>query len=79
MKIAMNGTGYVGLVSWVCFADFGHDVICVEKIAMLDRCEVPIYEPGLGAVMARNFVAGRLSSPPIWPQRCIARMRRSSL
>ena len=64
MKIAMIGTGYVGLVSGVCFSDFGHDVVCVdklpEKIAMLERGEVPIYEPGLDAVMARNVAAGRL-------------------
>jgi UDPglucose 6-dehydrogenase len=65
MKIAMIGTGYVGLVSGVCFSDFGHDVVCVdkvpEKIAMLENGEVPIYEPGLDAVMARNVEAGRLS------------------
>tara|TARA_R110001599_G_scaffold266200_1_gene466926 strand:+ start:3833 stop:5137 length:1305 start_codon:yes stop_codon:yes gene_type:complete len=65
MKIAMIGTGYVGLVSGVCFSDFGHDVICVdklpEKIARLERGEVPIYEPGLDAVMERNVAAGRLS------------------
>lgn len=65
MKIAMIGTGYVGLVSGVCFADFGHDVVCVdklpEKIAMLNRGEVPIYEPGLEAVIAHNIAAGRLS------------------
>jgi len=64
MKIAMIGTGYVGLVSGVCFSDFGHDVVCVdklpEKIARLDRGEVPIYEPGLDAVMARNVETGRL-------------------
>ena len=64
MKIAMIGTGYVGLVSGICLSDFGHDVVCVdklpEKIAMLERGEVPIYEPGLGAVMARNVEAGRL-------------------
>ena len=64
MKIAVIGTGYVGLVSGVCFSDFGHDVICVdrlpEKIAMLEQGEVPIYEPGLEAVMARNVAAGRL-------------------
>ncbi|MBB5985661.1 UDP-glucose dehydrogenase family protein [Sphingobium lignivorans] len=64
MKIAMIGTGYVGLVSGVCFSDFGHDVVCVdrvpEKIAMLENGEVPIYEPGLDAVMARNVAAGRL-------------------
>ncbi|WP_373491207.1 UDP-glucose/GDP-mannose dehydrogenase family protein [Parasphingorhabdus sp.] len=65
MKIAMIGTGYVGLVSGVCFSDFGHEVICVdklpEKIAQLERGEVPIYEPGLDAVMERNVASGRLS------------------
>ena len=65
MKITMIGTGYVGLVSGVCFSDFGHDVICVDKdpakIAMLKRGEVPIFEPGLDALMARNVKAGRLS------------------
>ena len=65
MKIAMIGTGYVGLVSGVCFSDFGHDVVCVdknpEKIAMLERGEVPIYEPGLQPLMEKNVTAGRLS------------------
>jgi len=65
MKIAMIGTGYVGLVSGVCFSDFGHDVVCVdknpEKIDMLERGEVPIYEPGLEQLMASNVAAGRLS------------------
>lgn len=65
MKIAMIGTGYVGLVSGVCFSDFGHDVICVDKAAAkiegLCRGEVPIYEPGLDVVLARNVAAGRLS------------------
>ena len=65
MKIAMIGTGYVGLVSGVCFSDFGHDVICVDKdpakIAMLNAGKVPIYEPGLEDLMARNVLAGRLS------------------
>ena len=64
MKIAVIGTGYVGLVSGVCFSDFGHDVVCVDKmsakIEMLERGEIPIYEPGLDAVMARNVAAGRL-------------------
>jgi len=64
MKIAMIGTGYVGLVSGVCFSDFGHEVVCVDKIpdkiAMLERGEVPIYEPGLEAVLSRNVTAGRL-------------------
>ncbi len=64
MKIAMIGTGYVGLVSGVCFSDFGHDVICIDKdaakIAALCAGTVPIYEPGLDEVMARNTSAGRL-------------------
>ncbi|MDE3081482.1 MAG: UDP-glucose/GDP-mannose dehydrogenase family protein, partial [Paracoccaceae bacterium] len=65
MKIAMIGTGYVGLVSGVCFSDFGHEVVCVDKdprkIEMLTRGEVPIYEPGLQALMAKNVEAGRLA------------------
>ncbi|MEM9754977.1 MAG: UDP-glucose/GDP-mannose dehydrogenase family protein, partial [Pseudomonadota bacterium] len=65
MRIAMIGTGYVGLVSGVCFSDFGHDVVCVdkapEKIAMLKDGKVPIYEPGLDGLMDRNVAAGRLS------------------
>src|SRR5690554_1917423 len=64
MRITMIGTGYVGLVSGVCLSDFGHDVICVdkaeEKIAKLERGEVPIYEPGLDAILERNVKAGRL-------------------
>lgn len=64
MKIAMIGTGYVGLVSGVCFSDFGHDVVCLDtnpdKIAMLEGGEVPIFEPGLDALMARNVAGGRL-------------------
>ncbi|CUH79452.1 UDP-glucose dehydrogenase family protein [Tropicibacter naphthalenivorans] len=65
MKIAMIGTGYVGLVSGVCFSDFGHEVVCVDKdprkIEMLEAGQVPIYEPGLDALMAKNVEAGRLS------------------
>jgi len=65
MKIAMVGTGYVGLVSGVCFSDFGHDVICVDKdpakIEMLEAGKVPIYEPGLDELMSKNVAAGRLS------------------
>jgi len=65
MKIAVIGTGYVGLVSGVCFSDFGHDVVCVDKdtskIEKLERGEVPIYEPGLDALMVKNVEAGRLS------------------
>ncbi len=65
MKITIIGTGYVGLVSGVCFADFGHDVVCVDKdsrkIDMLEDGKVPIYEPGLEDLLARNVQAGRLS------------------
>ncbi len=65
MRIAMIGTGYVGLVSGVCFSDFGHDVVCVDKAAakidMLQAGEVPIYEPGLDTLMAKNVAAGRLT------------------
>jgi UDPglucose 6-dehydrogenase len=65
MRIAMIGTGYVGLVSGACFSDFGHDVICVDKdagkIERLNRGEVPIFEPGLEALIAKNTTAGRLS------------------
>lgn len=65
MKITMIGTGYVGLVSGVCFSDFGHDVVCVDKdpkkIAMLNDGEVPIYEPGLDQLLEKNVEAGRLS------------------
>ncbi|MCL4105467.1 UNVERIFIED_CONTAM: hypothetical protein GTU68_055598 [Idotea baltica] len=61
----MIGTGYVGLVSGVCFSDFGHDVVCVDKdpakIAKLRAGEVPIYEPGLDVLMAKNVEAGHLS------------------
>src|SRR5271166_3970217 len=64
MRIAMIGTGYVGLVSGACFADFGHQVTCVDKdagkIASLGRDEIPIFEPGLDALVASNVKAGRL-------------------
>ena len=64
MRIAMIGTGYVGLVSGACFSEFGHDVICVDKmadkIAALRRGEIPIFEPGLDQVVDVNVKAGRL-------------------
>ncbi|MEO1920739.1 MAG: UDP-glucose/GDP-mannose dehydrogenase family protein, partial [Sphingomonadaceae bacterium] len=65
MKIAMVGSGYVGLVSGACFADFGHDVVCIDKdekkIAALENGVMPIYEPGLDALVETNVKAGRLS------------------
>ncbi len=64
MRVAMIGTGYVGLVSGACFADFGHEVTCVDKdkakIDALKRGEVPIYEPGLNDLVAANARGGRL-------------------
>jgi UDPglucose 6-dehydrogenase len=72
MKIAMIGTGYVGLVSGVCLSDFGHEVVCVDKdpgkIDKLTKGKVPIYEPGLEALMAKNVQAGRLSFTTDLPQ-----------
>ena len=65
MKITMIGTGYVGLVSGACFADFGHDVVCVDKDAgKIDAIlsgRMPIYEPGLDQLVANNAAAGRLT------------------
>ena len=65
MKIAMVGSGYVGLVSGACFADFGHDVVCIDKdqskIDRLHQGIMPIYEPGLDALVATNVKAGRLN------------------
>src|SRR5690349_21972304 len=65
MRIAMIGTGYVGLVSGACFSEFGVTVTCVDKdvdkIARLVRGEMPIYEPGLDQLVASNVKAGRLS------------------
>ncbi len=64
MKIAMIGSGYVGLVSGACFADFGHDVVCVDKddskIARLNDNIMPIFEPGLASLVKKNVDAGRL-------------------
>ena len=65
MHIAMIGSGYVGLVSGACLADFGHHVICVDKdpnrIAMLERGEIPIFEPGLDDLVATNVKQKRLA------------------
>lgn len=65
MKLTVIGAGYVGLVSGICFADFGHEVICVDydqqKIDLLKGGEVPIYEPGLKTLLQKNVQANRLS------------------
>jgi UDPglucose 6-dehydrogenase len=65
MRIAMIGAGYVGLVSGACIADFGHQVTCVDKdsikISALNAGEIPIYEPGLDAIIQSNVRQGRLS------------------
>ena len=64
MKLCMIGTGYVGLVSGVCFADLGNNVICVDKdtkkIDLLSKGKIPIYEPGLDELIKKNFNAKRL-------------------
>src|SRR6201996_3910077 len=65
MRIAMIGTGYVGLVSGACLSEFGHDVVCIDKdaskVETLRAGGIPIYEPGLDEVVAANVKAGRLS------------------
>src|SRR5580658_6194987 len=65
MRIAMIGSGYVGLVSGACLSEFGHEVVCIDKdagkIADLNNGDVPIFEPGLDEVVAANARAGRLS------------------
>ena len=65
MRIAVIGTGYVGLVSGACFADFGHQVVCVDKdaakIAALEAGKMPIYEPGLEAIVKLNRAEERLT------------------
>ena len=64
MRIVMIGAGYVGLVSGACFAEFGVNVVCVDrdedKIARLNNFEIPIYEPGLDNLVKSNIEAGRL-------------------
>ncbi|HYV65774.1 MAG TPA: 3-hydroxyacyl-CoA dehydrogenase NAD-binding domain-containing protein, partial [Myxococcales bacterium] len=65
MRIAVVGTGYVGLVAGTCFAETGHLVTCVDvddaKVQALRRGETPIYEPGLSELLARNLKAERIS------------------
>jgi UDPglucose 6-dehydrogenase len=72
MRIAMIGTGYVGLVSAACLSEFGHEVVCVDKddgkIADLDGGRLPIFEPGLAEIVAANVKAGRLSFTSSLPQ-----------
>ncbi|WP_395019039.1 2-dehydropantoate 2-reductase N-terminal domain-containing protein, partial [Dongia sp.] len=65
MKIAVIGSGYVGLVSGACLSEFGHQVVCIDldagKIERLKRGEIPIYEPGLNDLVERNAAAKRLA------------------
>jgi UDPglucose 6-dehydrogenase len=79
MRVAMIGTGYVGLVSAACIADFGHQVTCVDKdaskISMLIAGDIPIYEPGLSEIVQSNVREKRLlfttqSSEALHPGRC---------
>ena len=73
MRIAIIGTGYVGLVSGACFSDFGHDVICVDKdeakIDALEKGVMPIFEPGLDRCRAQRRRRPASPSPPISPPR----------
>jgi UDPglucose 6-dehydrogenase len=72
MRVAMIGAGYVGLVSGACFADFGHEVCCVDKdprkIDALNRGEIPIFEPGLSDLVAKNVRENRLSFTTSLPE-----------
>src|SRR5271156_1331611 len=65
MRVIMIGAGYVGLVSGACFADFGHEVTCIDKdaskVAALNRGEIPIFEPGLADLVEANMQQGRLT------------------
>ncbi len=67
MNVTIIGTGYVGLVTGACLADAGNHVLCLDldrkKIDLLNQDKVPIYEPGLEAIVARNRAAGRVTRP----------------
>ena len=74
MRITMIGTGYVGLVTGVCFSSTGNDVVCLDideaKIAMLRRGKSPIFEPGLSEMMTRNIASGEeLTRDNLWLRR----------
>ncbi|MFY1055090.1 NAD-binding protein, partial [Ectopseudomonas khazarica] len=73
MQIGVIGAGYVGLVTATCFAEMGNRVICVERdpqrVAMLSRGEVPIYEPGLEAMLKAQLASGQLSFTSQLPPR----------
>ncbi len=82
MRVTMIGAGYVGLVSGACFADFGHQVTCIDKdagrVAALKRGEIPIFEPGLADLVEANMRQGRLefagdASASAKPRRCSSR------
>ena len=85
MRIAMIGTGYVGLVSGACIADFGHQVTCVDKdsakISALNSGEIPIYEPGLKDIVQSNVqsraaaIYHRAGRRPTWGGRSLHRCR----
>ena len=78
MRIAMIGSGYVGLVSGACFSDFGHVVTCIDKdaskISQLHNGTMPLFEPGLDALVARNVKAGRLSFTQLHGWRDVAQL-----
>jgi len=82
LKLAVIGTGYVGLVSGTCFSEFGFDVTCIDmdagKIDSIRSGVMPIYEPGLEELVARNVDADVCISPPI-PVRRLRRRMLSSL
>ena len=79
MRIAMVGTGYVGLVTGACFSEFGWQVSCIDrdtaKIAKLLAGEIPIYEPGLERLVATNRKLGGSISPSIWDLACVTPMQ----